>query len=355
MKKIDVLLGSKSYTIYINNNILGEIHNILIEEKPNKILLISQYNIMELIGFDLIEKLKSENFDIDFITLPVGEAAKSINEFNRAISQMIELNCDRSTTIISLGGGVVGDVAGFIASTFMRGVKYYQIPTTLLSMVDSSIGGKTGINISEGKNLIGTIYQPKGVIIDPSLLKTLPKEEVISGIGEIIKYGAISDISFLNSINKWLDNIDDFPYEEAIHKSVMIKAKIVSNDERENSLRKILNFGHTMGHAFEAYYGYNKLRHGEAISYGMLCSTSISMQTNYLSSDEGSFLIGIIKKLPLKKLNPPTIDILMPYIMNDKKVFNNKLYFIVLNSLGNGIVTDKVTKKMIEKSLKALA
>ena len=157
---------------------------------------------MELFGFQLLSLLKKNGFNVDYITLPMGEMAKSLNEYSRVISQMIELGCDRASIILALGGGVVGDVSGFVATSFMRGIKYYQIPTTLLAMVDSSIGGKTGINTSEGKNLIGSIYQPQGVLVDPTNLNFLSREEVQAGLGEVIKYGAIQDSNFLNDISE---------------------------------------------------------------------------------------------------------------------------------------------------------
>ena len=180
MKTIQVQLGDRSYPINIKPGLTKDIPSILSDNNHGqKWVIISQHRLMELFGFDLMANLKDSEFDMEFITIPAGEAAKSLNDFSRVISKMIELNCDRSTTILALGGGTVGDVAGFVASSFMRGIEYYQIPTTLLAMVDSSIGGKTGINIAEGKNLIGSIYQPQGVLVDSTLLDSLPREEVI--------------------------------------------------------------------------------------------------------------------------------------------------------------------------------
>ena len=254
MKTIQVQLGERSYPINVESSILRKLSSILSDQNHGqKWIIISQYNLMELIGFSLMSDLNKAGFKCDYITLPVGEAAKSMNEFSRIISQLIEMECDRSTTILSLGGGVVGDVSGFVASSFMRGIQYYQIPTTLLAMVDSSIGGKTGINIAEGKNLVGSIYQPQGVLIDPDILESLPRKEVIAGLGEVIKYGAIRDEKFLNNISKWLDNIDSFPFARAVLRACEIKAEIVSLDEHEGGLRKLLNFGHTIGHALEAH------------------------------------------------------------------------------------------------------
>ncbi len=354
MKTIHLPLKTNSYNIYIENNLLYNLKKILRDDPIDKVLIISQFNIMELFGFKLIKYLKILEYKVEYITLPIGEAAKSINEYNRSIEQMIELDCDRSTSIFALGGGVVGDVAGFIASTFMRGISYYQIPTTLLSMVDSSVGGKTGLNTPLGKNLIGSIYQPRGVIIDPTLLSSLPKEEINSGLGELIKYGAIKDLNLLKSLNLWLDDIKNLPYEEAICDCLKIKADIVAQDEKETSIRKILNFGHTIGHALESHFGYNKLKHGEAVSYGMLCSTKISKDLNYISKNDEQFLSDLLKKLPLPNINSPDIETLFPFILNDKKVFDGKIHFILLERLGKAFINTDVTKEMIKKSLRAI-
>ena len=355
MKSIQVNLGNRSYSIDIMSGIIKKCPLILNEyNNGQKWIIISQHNLMEFFGFDLLKELKNNKFDVDFITLPNGEAAKSINEYSRIINQMIEYGCDRKSSIICLGGGVVGDVSGFVASSFMRGINYFQIPTTLLAMVDSSIGGKTGINISQGKNLVGTIYQPKGVLIDPELLASLPKEEVNAGIGEIIKYGAIWDKSFLVQIESWLNDINNFPFDNAIYSSCEIKAQIVSKDENENGIRRILNFGHTIGHALESHLGYGKIRHGDAVSFGMKCSGYISKKLNYITKEDLLILTNTIDKLPLPQL--PKIDPkhLLPFIKNDKKTEKGKLNFVVLDNLGNAKTTTKVNEKLILESLKVL-
>jgi 3-dehydroquinate synthase len=298
--------------------------------------------------------MENNNFDIDFITLPNGETAKSLNEYSRIINQMIEYGCDRKSSIICLGGGVVGDVSGFVASTFMRGIDYFQVPTTLLAMVDSSIGGKTGINVSQGKNLVGAVYQPKGVLIDPDLLKSLPKEEVNAGIGEIIKYGAIWDKKFLVQIKSWLNDINNFPFHIAITTSCEIKAEIVSKDEKENGIRRILNFGHTIGHALESHLGYGKIRHGEAVAFGMKCSGYISEKLNYITKEDLLILTNTIDNLPLPKLPKINPNHLLPFIKNDKKAEKGKLNFVVLDNLGNAKTTTMVDEKLIIESLKVL-
>ncbi|MDP6991703.1 MAG: 3-dehydroquinate synthase [Candidatus Marinimicrobia bacterium] len=355
MKTIHVELGNRSYPIHVQSGLRQTIPSLLKEQNHGqKWVIISQHRLMELFGFDLMAQLKNNDFDIDYITLPAGEAAKSLNEFSSVISQMIEMKCDRSTTILALGGGVVGDVAGFVASSFMRGIEYFQIPTTVLAMVDSSIGGKTGINIAEGKNLVGSIYQSRGVFVDPNILDSLPKEEVIAGLGEVIKYGAIWNQDFLNDTAKWMENLDTFPYEEAIARSCEIKAEVVSKDEREGDLRRILNFGHTIGHALESHLGYGRIRHGEAVALGMKCAGYISQKLGLLLKEEQSTLVETINRLPLPELRHINGDYLMPFIKTDKKSEKGVLSFVVLDGLGNATISTEVTEELIQESLKVL-
>jgi 3-dehydroquinate synthase len=355
MKSFQVNLGDRSYSIDIKSGLIKEDSLLLAEyNHGQKWIIITQHNLMELFGYNFLEKLENNGFDVDFITIPNGEAAKSLNEYSRIISQMIQYGCDRKTSIICLGGGVVGDVGGFVASSFMRGVDYFQIPTTLLAMVDSSIGGKTGINVSEGKNLVGAIYQPKRVIVDPNLLESLPKEEVNAGIGEIIKYGAIWNKEFLLQIRSWLMDINNFPFDNAIYTSCKIKAEIVSKDENEHGIRKILNFGHTIGHALESYLGYGKIRHGEAVAFGMKSSGYISGKLGSISKNDLLILINMIDNLPLPELPHINPNHLLPFIKNDKKTEKGKLNFVILDNLGNAKTTTKVDEDLIIESLKVL-
>jgi 3-dehydroquinate synthase len=355
MKSFQVNLGDRSYSIDIKSGLIKEDSLFLAKyNHGQKWIIITQHNLMELFGYNFLKKLENNGFDVDFITIPNGEAAKSINEYSRIISQMIQYGCDRKTSIICLGGGVVGDVGGFVASSFMRGVDYFQIPTTLLAMVDSSIGGKTGINVSEGKNLVGAIYQPKRVIVDPNLLESLPKEEVNAGIGEIIKYGAIWNKEFLLQIRSWLMDINNFPFDNAIYTSCKIKAEIVSKDENEHGIRKILNFGHTIGHALESYLGYGKIRHGEAVAFGMKSSGYISGKLGSISKNDLLILINMIDNLPLPELPHINPNHLLPFIKNDKKTEKGKLNFVILDNLGNAKTTTKVDEDLIIESLKVL-
>jgi 3-dehydroquinate synthase len=338
MKSFQVNLGDRSYSIDIKSGLIKEDSLLLAKyNHGQKWIIITQHNLMELFGYNFLKKLENNGFDVDFIT-----------------SQMIQYGCDRKTSIICLGGGVVGDVGGFVASSFMRGVDYFQIPTTLLAMVDSSIGGKTGINVSEGKNLVGAIYQPKRVIVDPNLLESLPKEEVNAGIGEIIKYGAIWNKEFLLQIRSWLMDINNFPFDNAIYTSCKIKAEIVSKDENEHGIRKILNFGHTIGHALESYLGYGKIRHGEAVAFGMKSSGYISGKLGSISKNDLLILINMIDNLPLPELPHINPNHLLPFIKNDKKTEKGKLNFVILDNLGNAKTTTKVDEDLIIESLKVL-
>lgn len=355
MKKYKVNLKERSYNISIEPGIINDLP-ILLSKYNNgqKWIIISQHKLMELYGYEIEKNLKDSGFDCYHVTLPNGEAAKSINEFNRTISQMIEFGCDRKSCILSLGGGAVGDVSGFIASSFMRGIKYFQIPTTLLSMVDSSIGGKTGINIDQGKNLIGSIYQPNEVFVDQNFLATLPKEEVISGIGEIIKYGAILDQDFFEKVSIWVQDVPAFPFSEAIEICCKLKADIVSKDESDNGIRGILNFGHTIGHALELKFGFNTLRHGEAVAFGMLCAGYVSFKLKKLEEKQFNVLEKLIRTLPLPKLKKINSEELLSLIKRDKKFVKGKLKFITLNKIGEATINQNVDDFILKESFKLL-
>ena len=355
MKKIPMNLGSRSYSIIIEDGLINSLAMLLKKKNTNqKWVIISQRSIMKHYGNDLFDQLNDNGFNVNNIMIEDGESSKDIKIYTQIITKLLECNCDRSSIILALGGGVVGDIAGFVASTYMRGIKYYQIPTTLLAMVDSSIGGKTGLNYLRTKNIIGTIYQPDSVLIDPELLSTLPVDETISGIGEIIKYGAIHDSEFLINLNEWVNDLNSFPYSIAIERCCEIKAEVVSADEKENDRRRILNFGHTVGHALESHIGYDSIRHGEAISYGMKCASWISNKKSLINNDEYNFMIELINKLPLPKLDGLDYDQIIQYINFDKKYHNGKLSFILLNGLGNTKIDTDISKEIIRKSLKAL-
>ena len=285
-KMVKVDLGKDSYNISIGNSFVDSIKS-KVEESDSKCILITQetiYNAFE----DKFSALESLGIDVHFIG--EGEDAKSIDTAITICDKMSSLGYDRSSTIFAVGGGVVGDVSGFVASIFMRGISHIQFPTTLLAMIDSAIGGKTGVNLKNGKNLIGRIHQPKEVIIDISFLNTLPKRELNASLAEAIKYGLIYDRDLfdylVNNFHDILALKDHTMLEKIILRSCEIKGEVVSQDVNENELRMILNFGHTVGHAIEAYFDYKKLLHGEAIVYGMQCALYLSNKMDNLNGSD---------------------------------------------------------------------
>ena len=355
MSDIIVDLNDRSYKIIVENGAINSFSNYLMHNASVKnLVIISHELLMKNYGLKLKNNLENSGYEVVEIILPDGDDSKDLKIYNEIITKMIDSNCDRTSVVIALGGGVVGDISGFVASSFMRGIKYYQVPTTLLAMVDSSIGGKTGLNFSKKKNIVGSIYQPVSVVIDPDLLNTLPFSEKVSGLGEIIKYGAIKDPGFLSNLYEWVKDIENFPYTKAIERCCQIKAEIVTKDENETDLRRILNFGHTIGHALESHLGYKMIKHGEAVSLGMKCSAWISHKKGLLNTEDYNLLIETINRLPLPKISALDPEKIMHYINFDKKNENGILNFILLNGLGKAIVTQDVSSFEILESIKVL-
>ncbi|MFL3052939.1 MAG: 3-dehydroquinate synthase [Candidatus Neomarinimicrobiota bacterium] len=355
MSDIIVDLNDRSYKIIVENGAINSFSNYLMHNASVKnLVIISHELLMKNYGLKLKNNLENSGYEVIEIILPDGDDSKDLKIYNEIITKMIDSNCDRTSVVIALGGGVVGDISGFVASSFMRGIKYYQVPTTLLAMVDSSIGGKTGLNFSKKKNIVGSIYQPVSVVVDPDLLNTLPFSEKVSGLGEIIKYGAIKDRGFLNNLYEWVKDIENFPYTKAIERCCQIKAEIVTKDENETDLRRILNFGHTIGHALESHLGYKMIKHGEAVSLGMKCSAWISHKKGLLNTEDYNLLIETINRLPLPKISALDPEKIMHYINFDKKNENGILNFILLNGLGKAIVTQDVSSFEILESIKVL-
>ena len=359
MKTISVPLQSRSYPIWVDNGLLHSLPKLLepMNQGQNWIIF-SQNEIYLQFGIDLEKAMKNNGFNVSFILIPNGEQAKSLNVMEKLFSKLLQLNCDRSSTFLAFGGGVVGDLTGFLAAIFMRGVDYIQIPTTLLAMVDSSIGGKTGVNLSEGKNLIGAFWQPKAVVIDPLLLNTLPKREFSSAMGEIIKYGAILDKKLFVKVSENLDVLlnknDDSLILDIIISCATIKSRIIVEDEREQGKRRLLNFGHTIGHALETYLGFGNIRHGEAVSYGMLLASKLSLKFSNFNEESHSFLNDTILKLPLPVLPKINNEKLLLILENDKKKMGDKHNFILLNSIGSAVVNNTVDSKSIINVLEQL-
>ena len=359
MQTISVPLQNRSYPIWIEKGLLTNLPELL---KPmnqgQKWVIFSQNEIISLYGNSLCKGLKSAGFQVELVVLPDGEKAKSLNELEGIFSQLIGMDCDRSATFLALGGGVVGDATGFIAASFMRGVDYIQIPTTLLAMVDSSIGGKTGVNLPDGKNLVGAIWQPKAVVIDIELLKSLQEREITSAMGEVLKYGAILDRNLFEVVAEKLNDILNLSkpelLTEVIGRCAKLKADVVVEDEREGGKRRILNFGHTIGHALETHFGFETLRHGEAVAYGMLAAGKLSNEDGRLEIEDFELLQTTIKKLPLPKLHKFDAENILKIMQRDKKVKDRKINFVLLEAIGKTVIVDSIEKESIIKAMESL-
>jgi 3-dehydroquinate synthase len=292
------------------------------------------------------------------IILPDGERYKNVTTVMRIYDGLIRANADRATCLIALGGGVVGDIAGFAAATYLRGVPVVQVPTTLLAQVDSAIGGKTGVNHPLGKNLIGAYHQPLAVLVDPSLLSTLPRREFRAGLYEVVKYGIIASRTLFDQIADGLPRLvarDTSALVPIIAESCRIKAEIVGQDEREAGPRRALNFGHTAGHALEAVTKYKRFRHGEAVAYGMLVAAELGVRRKTFAAADREALAAVIAQMgPL----PPIADLqtseLVQTIARDKKVIAGKLHFVLPTSIGSTIVVTDVTTRELTEALNAI-
>ena len=359
MQTISVPLQNRSYPIWIKKGLLTNVPELL---KPmnqgQKWVIFSQNEIISLYGNSLYKGLTSAGFQVELVVFPDGEKAKSLNELEGIFSQLIGMGCDRSSTFLALGGGVVGDATGFIAASFMRGVDYIQIPTTLLAMVDSSIGGKTGVNLPDGKNLVGAIWQPKAVVIDIELLKSLQEREITSAMGEVLKYGAILDRNLFEVVAENLNDILNLSkpelLTEVIGRCAKLKADVVVEDEREGGKRRILNFGHTIGHALETHFGFETLRHGEAVAYGMLAAGKLSNEDGRLKVEDFELLQTTIKKLPLPKLPEFDAENILKIMQRDKKVKDRKINFVLLEAIGKTVIVDSIEKESIIKAMESL-
>lgn len=359
MQVIPLELGEHSYDISVAYGLREQLADVLKAwNKGQQWVVITQQAILDLYE-PIILVLQNQGYKLDVIVVPGDESAKNIRHAEQVWTQMVELNCDRSSVLIALGGGVVGDLGGFVAATYMRGIPFIQIPTTLLAMIDSAIGGKTAVNLAAGKNLVGAIYQPKAVLVDPGFLQTLSRRNVVSSLGEAIKYGFIRDSSIFETIENRLDDLlglqDQNLLSEIIAKSCKIKSQIVSSDQFETGERKLLNYGHTIGHAFETIQQYGGLYHGEAVLYGMKCANYISNKKGLLTDSQFSRAQAVLNRFPLPDLGDVEPDKILEIVAHDKKNINGKLSFILLDRIGNGVISTEVGEHDIVESLSAVA
>ncbi len=301
-------------------------------------MLVSDTTVYKLYGEDVINGLRKEGWQVSVALLKPGERAKSLKNADRLYDQAIGHGLDRSSPLIALGGGVVGDLAGFVAATYLRGVPLVMIPTTLLAQVDSSVGGKVAVNHPRGKNLIGSIYPPGLVLIDPCVLETLPKRQLKAGLAEVIKYGIIGDHQFFAWLEKKCNQLLRYNLDlltEAITLSVLNKAKVVEADEYEKDFRRVLNFGHTVGHALETATAYRHYLHGEAVLCGMLAAVTLSRKLNEINSEDAERIEKLVGQIGLKRAPEGlTPEAVIDKLMQDKKRFAGEIYFVLPNKIG---------------------
>lgn len=357
MIKIPIRHSKGDYEILIDSGLLPKSGGQLLNAGlKGPVAVVTNKTINDLYGETLRESLKNFGFQTRTILIPDGESYKTMATAEQVITAMIEQGLERSSTVLSLGGGVAGDLAGFVAAVLYRGMKLVHVPTSLLAMVDSSVGGKTAVNHSRGKNLIGAFHQPEMVLIDPLLLKSLGPRDLVAGFAEMLKMGAIKDQAFLNTLHEQQDAIlnvsDGEKIAEAIQKSCELKAEVIEADEREQDLRRILNFGHTVGHAIEQTAGYGAFLHGEAVLLGMYAAGWISHELKYLSATDWDQLSAILLNVPFQgdvsNLDPETVEAATKY---DKKVIDSRVNFVLLNGLGSTLINDRVKPETVKEAV----
>lgn len=356
METLSVDLGDRSYPIFIGSNLVSQAQLYIPHITGKQVFIVTNETVAPI----YLENLKNNlaGFTVGTVILPDGEAHKNLATLNEIFTALLTEKHNRTTTLIALGGGVVGDMTGFAAACYQRGVNFIQMPTTLLSMVDSSVGGKTGVNHVMGKNMIGAFYQPQAVIADISLLKTLPAREVSAGLAEVIKYGLISDYDFFVWLEQNIDLLiqgDESALAYAVLRSCKNKADVVAQDEHEGGIRAILNFGHTFGHAIETAQGYGNWLHGEAVAAGMVMAADLSMRCGAITHDDFVRITKLLEcaKLPVKAPQDMTAEQFVELMGVDKKVLDGRLRLVLLASLGQAIVTSDIDLDLLAQTFNA--
>ena len=351
-KILNVELGDKSYPIYIGIDLLSMKSLFVDQIQGRQVMIVTNKTIAPL----YLDKLTSilDGFNVQSVILPDGEEFKKLETLNKVFDALLEAKFDRTSTLIALGGGVIGDITGFAAASYQRGVGFIQVPTTLLSQVDSSVGGKTGINHELGKNMIGAFYQPKAVIIDVNTLDTLSNQEFSAGMAEVIKYGLLGNADFLSMLEANIESIMARKKDliiEVIFNCCQDKARIVELDEFEKGKRALLNLGHTFGHGIENAFGYGNYLHGEAVSIGMVMAAKLSKDEGNLSHEETLRVESILSKadLPISINKPIDSETLITAMSLDKKSIDGKIRLVLLKSLGDSYLTDSYSNENFMK------
>ena len=346
---------SHSYPIFIEGRLQDALAQYLSEHCSNKAAIITNETIAPLYLEQVQNACQNANIECFHIILPDGEAYKNWESLNLIFDGLLSHHAERSTTLIALGGGVVGDMVGFAAATYQRGAPFIQIPTTLLSQVDSSVGGKTAINHPMGKNMIGAFYQPQAVFIGLDTLQTLPEREFAAGMAEVIKYALLGDVAFLSELEENIDAITEQQQAQlaaVIYRCCQMKAQIVSADEKEHGVRAYLNLGHTFGHAIETQMGYGVWLHGEAVAAGMVLACRLSEQLGYISAQDTQRVIALIEKAKLPSQAPEfDLSVWIAHMQHDKKVVNGQMRFVVLEQLGKAAMAKNITTDMLSQVL----
>lgn len=352
MDTVKVNLGSNSYEIFIGADILSNVGKF-VAANFTKALLVTQQKIFDMHGQTLLDGLDAAKISYTVATIPDGETSKNLREAEKLFTRAIEFGLDRKSVVIAFGGGVVGDLAGFVAATFLRGIGLIQIPTTLLAQVDSSVGGKTAVNHPLGKNLIGAFHQPRAVFADLSCLATLPEREIKSGLGEVVKYGVISDENFFAYLEVNADKIlrgDVQTLAHAVKRSCELKAQVVAADERESNLRRILNFGHTLAHAVEEQTAYAKFRHGEAVAIGMVAAARISCELGKTSAANVTRLENLLRRLDMvTTCDGLDAEKLFAVTFRDKKTVGGKVNWVLMKNFGDVEICGDVPASVVKK------
>ena len=353
---VNVELQERRYPILIGNGLLQDERSYPVK-RGERVMIVTNPTVAQFYLDTVTFALKKRGCEVDHVLLPDGEKYKTLESLNLIFTALLQGNHGRDTTIIALGGGVIGDVAGFAAASYQRGVRLIQIPTTLLSQVDSSVGGKTAVNHELGKNMIGAFYQPSMVIIDTHTLDTLPKREVNAGLAEVIKYGAILDYEFFEWLEAHIDELvalNNESLQHCIARCCQIKADVVARDETEKGDRALLNLGHTFGHAIETHLGYGNWLHGEAVSTGMMMAAALSEQLGDISVADVSRLEKLLARANLPTLSPDSMQLedYLPHMMRDKKVLAGKLRLVLLKSLGQAYIATDTDKDLVLNAIK---
>ncbi|WP_110666866.1 3-dehydroquinate synthase [Salinicola halophilus] len=354
---LTVSLGERSYPIHIGAGLLADRERLHAHLAGRQVMIVTNETVAPHYLETLKATLADGELDVREVILPDGEATKTVASVERIWDALLAAGFNRRCTLIALGGGVIGDMAGFAAASYQRGVAFIQVPTTLLSQVDSSVGGKTGVNHARGKNMIGAFWQPKAVIVDTATLATLPPREFSAGLAEVVKYGFIRDPEFL----VWLEGhvtalraLDDDAIAHAIKRSCEIKAEIVAEDETEQGVRALLNLGHTFGHAIEAHQGYGNWLHGEAVGAGMMMAARLSERRGWLGSDDVSRVEALLGAAGLPVVAPAnmTVEDFLARMRLDKKNVDARLRLILLESLGHAVIRDDTSSEMLESLIR---